>query len=122
MKVEFGTTLKNIDGNEMREPKMDPHRLDENGRPLPVMGEDGVAVMEDVTLLKICKIVLMGSFEDEKNLAGDKKLERWTLAQKINGGNTEVVAEDVTLLKLLIGKGFGPRVLGPAYLVLEGGE
>ena len=117
MKVEFGTGLKDLDGVDMTEPKTKPGSQGET-----LLGEDGKPVMEKVTLLKVCKIVLMASFEDERALGGDKKFDRWTLAQKINGGNTEVTAEEVTLLKSLIAKGFGPRVVGPAYVVLEAGE
>ena len=53
-------------------------------------------------------------------MSGDEKVKRWALAQKIYGGNTEVQAEDVALLKKLIGKAYGVAIVGPAYEMLEG--
>ena len=118
MRVEFRTVLKDIDGKDMEEPKRDPMGVVVTEGE----GEEEKAVMAPVTLLRICKRALMATFEDEKKLDGVEKLKRWTLAQKINGGNTEVESEDVTMLKTLIGKGWGPGVVGPAYTILEGGE
>lgn len=73
-----------------------------------------------LTLRFVCTDALMASFEDERGLSGEDKLKRYLLASKIHQTTDgEVTAEEVALLKLLIGKGFGPNVVGPAYLHLE---
>jgi hypothetical protein len=53
-------------------------------------------------------------------LAGEDKFKRWQIAQKIDEHlEAEISVEDVALIKRLIGKAFGPIVVGPAFQLLE---
>jgi len=90
-------------------------------------GYDGVVLKpkesEDkvLTLGGACCNALMANFDDEKRLEGKKKLERHVLAHRIyQGGEQDLSLDDLALLKKLIGKAYGARVVGPAFLLLEG--
>lgn len=73
-----------------------------------------------LTLKRASIDALMMPFEDEKNMSGEEKLLRYQLAVRINaGGNVDLKAEEVSLLKRVIGKAYTPIVVGPAYLELE---
>ncbi len=120
VKIPFGVTLKNLDGGDLKEPKMDPvtgEPVFEEGTP---EGEMPKRKMVKVTLLKVSRSALMANYPEDKSLDGEAKLARWKLAQKINGSETEVTAEEVVLLKTLIGKAFTAAIVGPAYTILEG--
>lgn len=81
------------------------------GSPLP----ENVA-----TLGAVCIGALMGVYADEQGLSGEEKFKRYKLAERISaGGDQEVSAEDIALLKKLIAKNWPPAVLGPAYEALE---
>lgn len=86
------------------------------GVPLKKAGSD-----EDVDLKHIAVEALLAQFQDEPNLPGEKKMKRYALAEKISvPGEVELEVEEVALLKDLIGKAFGPAVVGPAFKVIEG--
>ena len=83
-------------------------------------------ITEDYTLKSICIDVL---FSPEMTpdgrpvqVDGIKKFERWELASKIYNANgiIELKSEEVTQLKDLIGKGYGPIIVGQAWEALEG--
>lgn len=72
------------------------------------------------TLGAVCIGALMGVYADEQGLSGDEKFKRYKLAERISaGGEQDVSAEEVVLIKKLIGKNWPPAVLGPAYEALE---
>lgn len=72
------------------------------------------------TLGKVCVASLLGSYADEQGLSGEEKFRRYQLAERIHAGNMQdVSAEEIALLKKLIGKNWPPAVLGPAYEALE---
>lgn len=72
------------------------------------------------TLGAVCISALMGVYQDEQSLSGEDKFKRYKLAERINaGGILEVSAEDIALLKKLIGKNWSAAVVGPAYEALE---
>jgi len=89
-----------------------------------LLGLDGEAITEDgkaVTLRPICINALMATLETDKGMSGEDKAKIWALAGKVNKEDKPVlVAEDVTLLKTRIGAAYGPAVVGPAFLVLNG--
>lgn len=64
---------------------------------------------------------LLATFEDERHLPGEQKFQRYMLANKIhaNPEALEVSAEEIAMLKNLIGKAYTPIVVGPAFLALE---
>lgn len=71
----------------------------------------------------VCIDALMAQFEDEKNLSGDEKLKRFDLALKVKKAEdpADFTVEEVALLKKLIGKAYGPLVVGQTWKMLEGG-
>jgi len=101
MKVDFSEVLKALDGND-----------------ICISPDSNVSA----TLKEVSVIALMSSYEDERNLPGEQKFERWRLANKIHGGDVvELSIEEVALLKKLIGKAWGPLVVGQAWTLLERG-
>ena len=102
MKRNLNVVLKTLDGQPLKE--------EHNG------------TARDVLLSRLAVNALLANYEDEKNLSGDDKVKRFKLAQQINDadGEVEVTAEQVSLLKTLIAKGYSPLVVGRAYDILEG--
>lgn len=91
----------------------------------PILGLDGQPIKnakgEDATIGSVAIEALMAVFPDEQNLLGADKLHRWRLAKLASkGGEQEVIQEDMTLLKTLVGKAYGPAVVGPVYEIIEG--
>ena len=88
--------------------------LDMGGNPLM----DGES---QVTLKRVAVEVLKASFEDEKDLSGDDKRARYLLGRRISHvSDRDLKSEEIVLLKKLIAKAYGPSVVGPAWLILEG--
>jgi len=92
-----------------------------DGKPIELPTEDGQG-SENWTLGRVCTEALMAMFPDEKDLSGSEKLNRHYLASKIHRAKRKVklTAEDISLLKKLVAKMFGPRLVGPAWCLLEG--
>jgi hypothetical protein len=77
----------------------------------------------EVTLGDVSVRALMAVAPDEQNLAGEEKFKRFVLAMKIkDGGEVALSAEDIALLKKLIGKIYAPLVVGRAFPLLDPGE
>lgn len=72
-----------------------------------------------MTLCSVSVNALMGQYQDEQSLGGDEKFRRFQLAVRITEGDQDVSAEEISLLKRLIGKAYTPMVVGPAYVALE---
>ena len=76
---------------------------------------------KNATIRWACVEALMAMYQDEQTLAGEEKLKRYLLAQKIQKQKTpDLKAEEISLIKTLVGKNFTPAVVGPVYMVLEG--
>lgn len=75
-----------------------------------------------VTAGKIATNALLATFQDEPQLSGEDKLLRWELAVKIK--NTpdpiELTAEEISLIKKLVGKAYSPMIVGQTWKILEG--
>lgn len=97
MKVDFEQEIKTLNGESI--PATD-------GKPAVLRG---VAVD-----------ALLAVFADEQQLAGEEKLKRYLLAEKIHNGGVEFNTEEIALVKRLIGKAFTPVVVGQAWQMLEG--
>lgn len=83
--------------------------LDLDGKPIP-----------DLTLGSMATNALMLPFEDERNLSGEEKVRRLKLAQRIHGADeADLVAEDVTLIKRLIAKGYATLPSARAWELLD---
>lgn len=96
MKVDFSAPILSLKGEELKE-------------------RDGSVI----TLASVASNALMASYEDEKNLKGDEKAKRFKLAMLVvDGGEVELTVEQVADLKKLIGKGYGPLVVGRAFELL----
>lgn len=100
MKVDFGKVLTTLNGEPIKDEK------------------EG-----DVTLGLVSVNALLGG-KPQETASGQEKLKRFKLAEKISGtkGEVDVTAEDVSLLKDLIGTGFGTIIVGRALAMLEGEE
>jgi hypothetical protein len=72
-----------------------------------------------LTLGTVAINALLGTYPDEQT-SGEEKFKRYQLAERIStAGAQEVSVEEVALIKRLIGKGYPPMVVGPAWLALE---
>lgn len=98
MKIDFDITIENLYGQNVKD-------ADTN---------------EDITLGKACVTALTIVLQDEK-ISGDEKFKRYMLATKIvEGGEIIITTEEIVMLKDLIGKVYGPTIVGPVYMQLEG--
>lgn len=99
MTVLFGKVLLNEDDKELK---------GKNEKPF--------------TLKDACFQSLMATFPDEQALAGEEKFKRYELYQKIKAAPdpVEISAEEVSLLKKLVGKAYGPLIVGQCWNMLEG--
>lgn len=80
--------------------------------------KDGDVVL---TLGAVAQTILTATFADEQNLSGPDKLARFKFALRISGATEAITvsAEEVTLLKSLIGRGYGPVIVGRSYEILD---
>lgn len=96
--------------------------LDENGKTAQIDPKDE---KQGVITLKFVAIhALTGLYDDEKGLASEKKFQRGLLAQKISEakGPLTLTAENITEIKLVVGKAFGPWVIAQAWPMLDPAE
>ena len=94
--------------------------LDLNDKPVKMQtGVDGAVT--EMTLGMIAMNALLGTYEDERNLTGKEKAERMQIALRINKRMKEVdlTAEQMTMVKTLIAKCYGPLFVGRAWELLE---
>lgn len=86
---------------------------------------DGATVLneEKPLSLKTVAVTALLTPAPEETISGEEKAERYLLAESIsksNGSPISVKAEDVSLLKKLIGELYLPLIVGQAYRLLEG--
>ena len=77
---------------------------------------------EAVILGNLCKSALLQANEDDK---ADEKVTRFELSLRLamaEGPELDLEAEDITLIKKLVGKMYAPLVVGQVYRLLEGKE
>jgi hypothetical protein len=102
VKVDFDAVIKDMDGV----PIPDARRTE---------GEPRV-----LTLKAVCVNGLLAT-ETDKNVSGQEKLRRFNLAQRVNaGGEQNLSAEDVTLIKDRVGAFYVTLVVGRAFALLDG--
>ena len=96
MKINFNQPIKNITGEEIK----------------------------DLTLKSVSVEALLATFSDEQSLLGEEKAKRYVLATRIyaNSEELDLTVEEIAKIKQLIGKGYGPLVVGQAWEILEGRE
>ena len=63
---------------------------------------------------------LSANFRDEEGLAGEEKVKRFHLALKITDEDEpDLKAEDIVLIKKMVGKMYGPVVVGRMWAILD---
>jgi hypothetical protein len=103
--------------------------LDLNGQPFaddfkcPADATGKRPCQDYATLGVIATRALLATLPDEQNLSGEEKFKRFALAMKIkDGGNVALNAEDIALLKKLVGKVYSPLIVGRAFPLLDPAE
>jgi hypothetical protein len=78
------------------------------------------------TLGTICEKALTAQYSDEMDrntgkelITPEEKYQRWKLASKLDGKNVALSPEEITLLKKLVGKAYGPAIVGPVWTMLD---
>ena len=96
MKINFNQPIKNIQGEEIK----------------------------DLTLKTVSVEALLATFSDEQSLSGEEKAKRYVLATRIyaNPEELDLTVEEIAKIKQLIGKGYGPLIVGQAWDMLEGNK
>ena len=90
-----------------------------------LIGYDGEPLKEGdkiITLAMVCCNALGNPAPDEAQLPGEEKARRFDLAVAVyaSKGPLDLKVEQVALIKSLIGKLYGPMVVGPVWKLLEG--
>jgi hypothetical protein len=82
--------------------------------------------MEDeggvITLGRVTSNALLATFPDEKEVSGEVKAKRFKIALKAQEADGDVTVEDVAEIKKLVGKAYGPLVVGRVFDILEGAK
>lgn len=103
--IDFTQVLTNLDGSPV---------VAQEGKPEPTLGA-------------ICEQALLATFADERDatgketIEGKEKFERWKLAAKVHGKDVSLSAEELSLIKKLVGKAYGPLIVGQAWTMLDPG-
>ena len=100
---------------------------DLNGKPImvgqqecPTCGQPAGEI-SPLTLRLVAIKALTASYEDERSLGGEEKVKRFHLALRLHDDDEpDLKPEDVVLAKKLIGKLFGPLVVGQSWIILDG--
>ena len=117
MKIDFGYQFKELDGKIIPE---QPPEMVKNDK-----GEMEEKKYPPFTLRKACTNVLVMREVDAqgrpKEMTGKQKVERYELAKKIHNstGLVDLQAEEIALLKELIGRIFPPITVGQAFEILD---
>lgn len=72
------------------------------------------------TVLDACLMALAPDYRDEM-IEGQEKYGRYKLFRKIESGEADLTAEELVLLKKLVGKRWPSIIVGQVYEVLEDG-
>jgi len=109
MKVNFAQALTTLDGSP----------LTVASQRCPTCGQ--ATEERAITLLSVCTDALLAQYPDER-LQGTEKARRYRLALRLSEGEVDLKVEDVALLKDLVGKSFGPLVVGQVWDILDPAE
>lgn len=71
------------------------------------------------TLRDACQEALAASYQDEGNLSGPEKFNRFNLGLKLSAAQVNLTIEEMSKIKELVGKAFGSIVVGRVYNFLE---
>lgn len=82
---------------------------------IPVSAENKTPL----TLRLVAISALQANFDHEQ-VGGDEKLKRFNLAQKCYENDTvDLPANEIMLIRQLVGLAYSPAVVGPAYKILD---
>lgn len=110
--INFTAQLTAYNGEAITQPKNDP----------TTCGKDDACLQArlPLTLGDVAVNALLAPTEDDRNLAGTKKLERDRLARRIYGNpKAALSAEDVSLIKERIGKVYPASIVGASWPLLD---
>ncbi len=108
MKVNFKTILLTLNNEPIQMPS-------EGQSTCQLCGH--IEKPEDLTLEKVAIISLFNAKQDEP---GDKKLERYVLAQRIKQHPTvELSSEDITFIRKEVATAYGPLIYGRVSEILD---
>ena len=97
-KINVDETLKTLDGQTM-------------------MDNDGKGNAVEASLKTLLVNAVLAPTKDEK---GVDKVRKYELAKMIfKGGEVDLTAEDITLIKKQVGENFAPIVVGQVFEMLE---
>jgi len=83
----------------------------------PLENED----QEPIVLRTVAINALMGVMEGDNSMTGEQKLKNWVLAQRLQKEDSpDLTPEELASIKERIGKAFGPAVVGPSFVILNG--
>lgn len=98
MKINFDGCLKNIKGEVLKE-------------------KDAKGIESSVLVKEICVNALL---MNEEKVEGTDKMKRFVLAKKIQaGGEIGLTAEEIVLVKEMVGKFYSPLVVGQIFELLD---
>jgi len=104
MELNLNQVLKTLNGSDIISP---PERGEKEGKPF--------------LMRTVCINALLEPHQDDKNLTGEKKAERYHLAMEIykTKGKIDLSIDDIKLLKDLIAKMPSPLIVGQAFDILD---
>jgi len=109
MKINVTEQLEELDGTPMVTGK----------RVCQVCGQV-VDEKEPMTVRLAATRALTAVYRDEQNLAGDEKVTRFHLALKIvDEDESDLTAEDIVEIKKMVGKMYGPVVVGRVWSIVD---
>lgn len=109
MNIDITQQLKDLDGTPMTTGKQMCPACGQ------VVGED-----EPLTVRVVAVKSLTAIFRDEQGVAGDEKFKRYRLALRLTDEDEpDLKAEDVVLIKKVVGKMYGPVVVGRMWAILD---
>jgi len=109
MKIDVTQQIMQLDGTPMI-----------TGRRVCQMCGQVVSKPEPMTVRLAATRALTAVFQDEQGLPGDKKVARFHLALKlVDESKPDLTAENIVLLKTLVGKMYGPVVVARVWAVLD---
>lgn len=117
MKIDFNYQFKTLDGEVIRE-RPDEEIVDKDGKKT-------TKKFPPFTLRKVCENVLLAPNTDEagepKEINGEEKAKRYDLAKRLYAGIglVDLRAEEIALLKELIGKMYPTLTSGQAWEILD---
>jgi len=107
MKIDVTQQLRSIEGEPLATPETT----------CPQCGQ--AMETSPVTVRQVATGALMAQRRDEET-SGEEKVRRYALAVKIHGeDDPDLRAEDVALVKELVGKSYGPLVVGQVWSMLD---